>query len=142
MTFTDAGLKLLKEFEGYAGVAYQDQGGIWTIGYGSTGMVDKNMTITEEQAEARLKTDVAVICSQVEKLLKLPLTDSQYSAVVCFTFNVGSGNLEKSTLLNCINKGRLVDAAEQFTPWQKVNGIPNAGLLRRRLAEKALFQAA
>ena len=143
MKFLDAGLKLIKEFEGYAGTAYQDQGGRWTVGFGSAGVdIVKDLTWTQEQAEERLLQDISLVCKEVDALLKQPLSDSEYSALVCFTYNVGSGNLAKSTLLNCINLLHKDQAASEFLRWDKINGVPNPGLLRRRQAEKALFQAA
>lgn len=139
MTFTDAGYQLLKEFEGCSLVSYQDQGGVWTIGYGCTHHVGPNQTITQEEADDRLKMDVGLTSTRVQSMLKHDLTDNQFTAVVCFTYNVGCGNLAKSTLLACLNAGHPDDAANEFSRWVKVDGIPNEGLARRRLAEKALF---
>jgi lysozyme len=67
------------------------------------------------------------------------LNTNEFSGLVSFAYNVGCGNLAQSTLLNCVNTYHLEDAANEFERWIKVAGIPNAGLLRRRQAEKALF---
>lgn len=139
MKFNDAGYQLLKEFEGCSLVSYQDQGGVWSIGYGCTHNVGPNQTITQEEAEQRLVMDVNLTATRVQSMLKHSLTDNQFSAVVCFAYNVGCGNLAKSTLLNCLNTGHIEDAANEFTRWDKVNGVPNDGLARRRKAEQALF---
>jgi lysozyme len=140
MQFTDAGFKLLKEFEGCSLTAYQDQGGKWTLGYGHALGVKAGDTLPDEMAAALLLSqDVQELVPIVSKLVKSTLTDNQFSALVCFAFNVGTGNLSQSTLLNCINTGHIDHAPAEFTRWVKVNGIPNEGLMRRRLAERDLF---
>lgn len=135
----EAGLKLIKEFEGCSLVAYQDAAGIWTIGYGCTHDVSPGMTITAEEAESRLRKYADATAVQVQNLLKWAVNDNQFSAIGVFAYNVGCGNLQKSTLLNCVNTGHLEDAAEEFLRWVKVAGIPSDGLLRRRKAERELF---
>jgi lysozyme len=139
MKFNDLGLQLIKEFEGCSLVAYQDQGAVWTIGYGCTHGVTPGMTITPDAALERLNTDLAGVEDAVSKIVSVALSDNQFSAVVCFAYNVGIGNLMSSTLLKFLNMGHIDDAANEFSKWDKVNGTPNAGLSRRRLAEKALF---
>jgi lysozyme len=141
MIFNDAGLKLIREFEGCALKSYQDQGGVWTCGWGSTGKdIGPDTCWTQEEADARLDQHIQEVSNQVIALLiNQGLTANQFSALVCFTYNVGSGNLSKSTLLHCINTYHVDDASNEFTRWDKVNGVENAGLLRRREAEKALF---
>lgn len=69
----------------------------------------------------------------------MPLTDNQFSALVCFCFNVGVGAFEDSTLLELLNQGDFIGASNQFAQWNKVNGEPWLDLTRRRLAEQALF---
>jgi lysozyme len=139
--FNDAGLKLIREFEGCALKSYQDQRGVWTVGWGSTGKdIGPGTILTQMEADERLDQHVQEVCKEVTSLLiNQSLNANQFSALVCFTYNVGSGNLQQSTLLNCVNTYHIDDAANEFEKWDKCAGIPNAGLLRRRLAEKALF---
>ena len=140
MIFNQAGLDLIKQFEGCSLVAYQDQGGVWSIGYGHTLGVKHGQTCTPEEALQYLDSDIAEISKQVTALLTNDqLNSNQFSALVCFAYNLGSGNLAKSTLLNCINTYHVDEAANEFERWVKVDGIPNEGLLRRRQAEKTLF---
>lgn len=141
MIFNDAGLKLIREFEGCALRSYQDQAGVWTCGWGSTGKeIGPSTTWTQEEADSQLNTDIQTHSQQVVSLLiNQSLNANQFSAVVCFAYNVGCGNLKQSTLLHCINTYHVDDAANEFEKWDKVNGIPNAGILRRRQAEKVLF---
>lgn len=142
MNFNDAGLALLKSFEGCKLDAYQDSGGVWTIGYGCTHGVKPGLSISPQEADARLLEDLKDTAAQVRRVLKdCALNENQFSAVVCFTYNVGIGNLQQSTLLNCIRLGHFDDAALEFLKWCKINGVPSPGVLRRRVAEQSLFKA-
>lgn len=141
MKTNEAGLDLIKAFEGCRLTAYKDQGNIWTIGVGHTGAdVYEGLVIDQEQADDLLADDLTRTEDGVNALVTCKhLSANQYSAIVCFTYNVGIGNLRASLLLRCINMGNLNDAAMQFERWDHIKGIPNAGLLRRRQAERALF---
>lgn len=136
------GFKLLTAFEGCELTAYDDGGGVWTIGYGHTGDdVFPEMTISQKQAEDLLSGDLEKFESYVEDAVEVELNDNQFSALVCFCFNVGPGTegFGGSTLLKLLNDGDYQGAANQFPVWNKVNGEPWPGLTRRRLAEQALF---
>jgi len=136
------GFKLLTTFEGCELTAYDDGGGVWTIGYGHTGDdVYPGLTISQTQAEELLRIDLEKFESFVEDAVEAQLNDSQFSALVCFCFNVGPGTdgFGGSTLLKLLNQGNYQRAANQFPVWNKVNGQPWLGLTRRRLAERALF---
>lgn len=135
------GLKLLTTFEGCKLKAYDDGGGVWTIGYGHTKTAKKGMTITQSQAEELLQTDLNKFESFVEDAVQASIDDDQFSALVCFCFNVGPGQagFGGSTLLKLLNQGDFQGAANQFPRWNKVQGKPWLGLTRRRLAEQALF---
>lgn len=136
-----SGLKLLTTFEGCKLAAYDDGGGVWTIGYGHTKGVHKGMTITQAQAEHLLQEDLEKFESFVEDAVKVSINDNQFSALVCFCFNVGPGKngFGGSTLLKLLNQGNFQGCANEFRRWNQVNGIPWLGLTRRRLAEQALF---
>lgn len=138
-TINEEGLKLIKEFEGLRLEAYLDVVGIPTIGYGSTHGVKLGDKITEEEAESLLKEDLKIYEDVVERLVKVPLTDNQFSALVSFTYNLGQGNLASSTLLKLLNKGEYTQAADQFLRWNKAGGKVYKGLTRRREAERELF---
>jgi GH24 family phage-related lysozyme (muramidase) len=81
-------------------------------------------------------------CRDVEALVETPLTDNQFGALVSFTFNLGRGNLAKSTLLRKLNGGDYDGAAIEFNKWNKAGGKVLAGLVARRAAEAELFQTA
>lgn len=140
--FNESGLKLLKEFEGCRLKAYRDIGGILTIGFGHTGVdVHEDMEINQAMADSLLLKDINNFCKGVNNLLKVSCTDNQYSAMVCFAYNVGLENFKRSTLLNCVNKNNAIGAAGEFGRWNKVKGVISAGLSRRRESERQLFTA-
>ena len=133
------GLSLTKQFEGLRLTAYQDVAGVWTIGYGHTGDVHPGQTITNEQADALLLSDMAVAIACVNHSVKVPLTQGQFDALCDFTFNEGIGNLTTSTLLRLLNTGDYISAAQQFGKWDYAAGEVEPGLERRRGIEQAMF---
>lgn len=137
----DEGFKLLTTFEGCELHAYDDGGGVWTIGYGHIEGVYPGMSITQAQAQDFLHTDLEQFESYVEEAVQVEINEDQFSALVCFCFNVGPGTegFGGSTLLRKLNAGDYQGAAAQFPVWNKVDGEPWLGLTRRRLAEQALF---
>lgn len=139
MQYSATGARLTESFEGCKLVAYQDQVGVWTIGYGHTRGVAEGMTCTQEQAEAWLMEDAQEAADAVNRLVQVQLTQSEFDALVDFTFNLGAGALEGSTLLRLLNAGDFAGAAEQFERWDHAGGQVVAGLLRRRQAEETEF---
>jgi lysozyme len=96
-------------------------------------------SVTQEQAESLLQIDVATAVHAVNTLVKVPLKQHQFDALVDFTFNLGSGSLASSTLLKYINAGNMSAAALEFPKWDMAGGKHLAGLHRRRVAEQTLF---
>lgn len=137
----DEGFKLLTIFEGCELNAYDDGVGVWTIGYGHTQGIHQGMTIIQAQAEQFLQEDLEIFESYVEDAVQVDINEDQFSALVCFCFNVGPGSegFGGSTLLRKLNAGDYQGAAQQFPAWNKGGGEPLLGLTRRRLAEQALF---
>lgn len=146
MRFIEAGLKLLKSFEGCKLEAYQDQKGVWTIGWGCTRDVVEGLTIDQAEADFRLMNDVRSVSGRVMSLVKAPITDNQFTAMVCFAYNVGTGALRDSMLLQLVNAKRYQEAAEEFMKWSHITvdgqKIAVDGLLKRRKAERDLFLSA
>lgn len=131
---------LIKSFEGCRLAAYQDQGGVWTIGWGHTGPeVVRGMLCTVVEASAWLDQDLARVDAGLSRLVKVDLNQNQWDALVDFAFNLGLGALERSTLLRDLNEADFVTAALQFPLWDHVNGLMVPGLLARRKAEMRLF---
>jgi lysozyme len=141
LTYSRNGLALTEQYEGCRLTAYQDQVGVWTVGYGHTGAdVTPGLTITQAEAEALLAKDVLAAARCVNTMVKLRLTQGEFDALVDFVFNLGPGNFLRSTLLTALNAGDLARAAAQFECWDRAGGVIVAGLLRRRQAELGLFQ--
>lgn len=142
MHTSQKGLDLIKSFEGLRLSAYKCPADVWTIGFGTTAGVKPGQTITKERAEELLREDVKRFEAQVLRLVKVPLTQGQHDALVSFVYNLGAGNLSNSTLLRLLNAGDYAGAAAQFDRWNKAGGKVLAGLVRRRAAERALFEGA
>lgn len=140
MRISQRGLDLIKEFEGLRLSAYICPAGVPTIGYGTTAGVKIGQTITKDRAEELLRADVAAFERHVLRLVKVPLTQGQFDALVAFVYNIGAGAFEKSTMLRQLNAGLYADAAQQFDRWNQAGGKVLAGLTRRRAAERAMFE--
>lgn len=135
-----AGLALIKSFESCTLTSYQDETGLWTIGWGRARGIGPNQSCTQEQADQALLQDVDSTCHGLDWFIPpTRLNDNQFSALVSFTYNVGLGNFEKSTLLKLILAEQLSDAADELLVWKFAGGKESPGLLRRRIAERALF---
>lgn len=145
MKTSQDGINLIKHFEGFRTKAYLDSVGVPTIGYGHTKGVKMGMIITETKAEELLREDLSYFEKKVSELVKVPLTQNQFDALVSFTFNLGEGNLKKSTLLKKLNglvytnNKLLEEVADEFLKWNKAGGKVLSGLTKRRLAEKMMF---
>lgn len=133
-----AGIDLIKSFESCKLVAYQDQKGIWTIGWGHTANVNEGDTCTQEQADQWLIDDLQNAENVITSLISVDLTDNQYSALVSLVFNCGSKPLH-GHLGTYLTEGNFDAAAQQFLVWNHVGSKVDAGLTRRREAEKELF---
>ena len=131
--------ELIKSFEGLELEAYLCPADIWTIGYGHTGDVKEGDTITKAEAEALLDKDLQTFRNGVKRLVKVPLNENQFGALVSFAYNLGLGSLQNSTLLKMLNAGDYTGAADQFLRWNKSGGKVLTGLVRRREAERAVF---
>jgi len=138
-TISQNGLNLIKKFEGCRLVAYADQGGIITIGYGHTGNIAPGFMITQEQAEEFLREDLEHTQAGIDAMVHVPLSQNQYDALCSFVFNIGRGHFKDSTCLDRLNKGSYSEAAAWMLPWHRVAGVENEGLLKRRMEERDLF---
>jgi len=144
LSLSDAGLDLIKRFEGRRLSPYQDSAGYWTIGYGHLIQEGENLMrdITASEAESILRDDVARFVRCVRDAVTVEVTQSQFDALVSFAFNVGCGAFRDSTMLRLLNGGSYIEAANEFPRWNKAGGEILTGLARRRDAEQTLFMAA
>ena len=135
------GLSLIKKFEGCKLEAYKCSAGVWTIGYGHTTGVKEGDVCTQEEAEKLLRGDILKFEQYVSDNVKVDLDQSQFDALVCWTYNLGVGNLRSSTMLKKLNEGDYKSVPFEMRRWNKAGGKTLDGLIRRRQAESLLFES-
>lgn len=133
------GLAIIKNYEGLSLTAYNDGGGVPTIGYGHTRNVKMGDTATAEQCEAWLREDVKLAEYLVDRYCPEEATGNQFSALVSLVFNVGGSVVASKTLGKKLRLGDYAGAANEFDKWVYDNGKKLKGLVKRRAEEKALF---
>ncbi len=138
---TQTGLALIQRFEGFAPMPYLCPAGYLTVGYGHVVKTDEDFShgISREQAEQLLRIDVLSAQGAVLRLIQVPLSDCQYDALVSFTFNLGAGALQRSTLRRKVNAGYHGDVPAELARWVFAGGRKLPGLVRRRVAEAARY---
>lgn len=138
------GLDLIKHHEGFSAKVYICPAGYPTIGYGHLILSHEDFSggITKSQAEKLLRHDVQIAERAVLRLIIVPLTEGQFNALVSFTFNLGAGALQRSTLRRVINRDDHDAVPQQFMRWVWANGRKLKGLIRRRGDEAVLYQKA
>ncbi|HWK45140.1 MAG TPA: lysozyme [Stellaceae bacterium] len=144
--FNAAGLALLCQVEGCKRKSYQDQAGVWTIGYGHTGPeVVEGLTWTQAQCDAQRDMDVRQFATEVAKLILQPLSDDEFSAQVIFAFNIGLHAYVGSSALHLINKGLLLQVPSAMELWNKITIrgklVIDNGLTGRRHCEVSLWNS-
>jgi GH24 family phage-related lysozyme (muramidase) len=139
MRISPNGIKFIKLEEGLSLTSYLCPAGVWTVGYGHTRHARSGMKITEAEAEGLLYADLVAFERAVNELVKVPIDQHQFDALVSFVFNVGVSAFSKSTLLKLLNQGDYLGAKEQFLRWNKAGGQVLPGLANRRRRESALF---
>ena len=146
MKINDAGLDLIKSFEGLRLDAYKDSVGVWTIGYGTTAMAGvgiepkAGMRITEAEAEWYLQKAVNKFGDQIEGSIFVPINENEWAAYLSLSYNIGPGAFKKSSTLRHFNDLNKAKAAQNILLWNKAGGEVLRGLVRRREAEKVLFE--
>lgn len=142
-TVTQTGLNLIKHFEGFSPTIYICAGGYPTIGYGHAVKSHERDSFTQgisqTLAEELLRQDVATAERAVLRLITVPLTDGQFDALVSFTFNLGAGALQRSTLRRKVNRGDHANVPAEFRKWVWAGGRKLKGLVRRREAESSIY---
>jgi len=130
---------MIKFFEGFESKAYLCPANVWTIGYGRTKNVKEGDTITEMQADRDLLEELEVFGNQVLNTVKVPLKQNELDALTSWTYNLGVGNLQSSTLLKELNSKNYNAAGQEMLRWNKAGGKVLAGLTRRRESEAKLW---
>ena len=141
MKISQEGLSLIKKFEGLRLKAYKCSANVLTIGYGHTGGVKETDKITLEEADSLLEKDIAKFEEYVSDNVIVKLNQSQFDALVAWTFNLGPGNLRESTMLKKLNNQEYESVPFEMRRWNKAGGKTLDGLIRRREAESLLFES-
>jgi lysozyme len=151
MQLSDHGYAIIKNFEGLRLSAYRDVAGVFTIGYGSTRYHDGkpikpgDQLASAIQADALFRNTLGQYQDAVNELVKVPVTQNQYDALVSFTYNLGTDALKESTMLAKLNEKNYVEAAAHFMAWDKITDpatgkkIISDTLVQRRKEESQLF---
>lgn len=134
-------LPFIKAHEGCKLLAYTDQGGRVTIGWGHTGNIALGTQWSQEQADDALIADITRVLEQVEALVRVTVNNRQLAALTSFTYNLGTDNLRRSGLLRLLNLRRYAEAAKQFPLWCHIGMYASPGLLKRREDEMNLFNS-
>lgn len=137
---SDRGYSFLKYLEGCKLKAYQDGGGVWTIGFGHTGPdVYAGLAVDSHAAGRLLVSDANRAAKCITDNVRVPLLQHEFDALVSFTYNVGVGAFSRSTLLKRLNGGDRYAAANELLKYNKDNGMIVGGLVNRRYKERGLF---
>jgi len=142
MKVSQTGLDLIKHFEGLSLKAYKCPAGVWTIGYGTTGVPEARLgvVISAARAEELLAIDVDKFSRQVWVLVSdVVINQRQMDALIAFAYNVGIGAFKTSTLLKKLLQKDYTGASKEFLRWTKAKGKELPGLVKRRRAESLLF---
>jgi lysozyme len=132
-------IELIKEFEALRLEAYQDTGGVWTVGWGHTANACPGKVITENEAKMYLQWDIEDTEAKLDGL-NLLLNQNQYDALISFIFNIGIGRFKRSTMLKRLRENiNHPDIPIQFKRWIYDAGKIQPGLVRRRNIESALY---
>lgn len=135
------GLAMIRQYEGFSPACYQDVAGYWTIGYGHklNKKSDCPTPVSIGQAETLLNADIISVEWQARGLVKVPLTQGQFDALVSLIYNVGGTKLEKSSLIKLLNEKKYTQAGGQFQKWVYAGSKKNFGLEMRRNLESFFF---
>ena len=136
---------LIKEFEGFREYLYDDQAGLYTIGWGHRVDMEKNpiFRVTRREAEKLLDQDIAIAQNTIADLVTVPLSENQLKALTSFVFNIGGTQFADSTMLKYLNAGDYLNAAKEFDKWQFITiqgeKVSEPALIRRRRKEFDIF---
>lgn len=144
MMINQAGMDLIKRWEGCRLKAYKDVAGVWTVGYGLTsraGFIDvgPDTTLTQEEADWYLEQVVNDFASKIQPAITAPINENQFAAFVSLAYNIGVGAFKQSSALRRFNAGEIDLVPKAIRMWKKAGGKTVQGLVNRREAEVQLF---
>ena len=149
-------IEMIKHHEGVRFKPYQCPAKLWTIGVGhvlypNQGKMpidqrsgyalhpEDNRAFSKDEVNAILRADLARFEKGVATYCPVPLTQGQFDALVSFSFNVGLGTLQRSTMRQKVLRGDMAGAAEELLKYCMAGGKVLRGLQNRRIDERALF---
>ena len=145
MNINAGGLSIILVAEGFVATPYRCPAGVISQGYGSTILLDgtrvtmDSKKVTKDEAKALLRRHLDHVESDILRLIRVPLNENEFSSLCSWTYNLGSGRLQSSTLRARINRNDRLGAANEFPKWRRANGRILRGLVIRREAERQLF---
>ncbi len=143
MTYSDALREFIKGWEGACSLTphWDAIGKVWDIGFGHVIKADEDRRdITADEAEMLFDWDMHFFDDAVSAAIAIPVAQCEYDACCALAFNIGAHAFETSTLLRRLNAGDEAGAAEQFAVWNRAGGVEVRGLIKRRAAERAMFE--
>ena len=148
MDISQKGIKFIEGKESCELKAYQDQGGVWTIGYGSTHGVYAGLTITQQQADHLFQVDIEARVKLVNEYVKAPCNQNQFDCLCSFTYNAGLGSLLSLVKSSGIDSpiGNILNVPAHLIQYNKYfdtktkTFLVSQGLVNRRTAELELFK--
>tara|TARA_R110002012_G_scaffold320553_1_gene544521 strand:- start:1697 stop:2125 length:429 start_codon:yes stop_codon:yes gene_type:complete len=140
MTPSNDCIDMVKYFEGFKAVAYLCPANVWTIGYGRTKNVKDGDITSMPQATRDLEEELVEFGNQVQRVVDVELSQNEFDALTSWTYNLGVGNLQSSTLLKKLNAGDKDSVPSEMLRWNKAAGKVLAGLTTRRQAEADLWE--
>lgn len=140
MTPSNDCIDMVKHFEGFKAVAYLCPANVWTIGYGRTKNVKDGDITSMPQATRDLEEELVEFGDQVQRVVDVELSQNEFDALTSWTYNLGVGNLQSSTLLKKLNAGDKDSVPSEMLRWNKAAGKVLAGLTTRRQAEADLWE--
>lgn len=140
MTPSNNCIDMVKHFEGFRALAYLCPANVWTIGYGRTKNVKDGDITSMPQATRDLEEELIEFSEQVLSVVDVELSQNEFDALTSWTYNLGVGNLQSSTLLKKLNAGDKASVPSEMLRWNKAAGKVLAGLTTRRQAEADLWE--
>jgi lysozyme len=141
MRTSEAGIELIQQHEGFRSNVYKDAAGRPTIGYGHLLKPGESFPhgVTQQQATELLRADLAIAEEAVNRLVKVKLDQNQFDSLCSWTFNLGAGNLQASSLLARLNKRDYEAVPSEMRKWIHAGGEVVPGLVARRDDEADLW---
>lgn len=145
MKTSEVGLALIKHYEGFYSNPYKCPAGRWTVGYGhlignGINLPDNwNRHFSVEEINDLLKRDLARFEQGVLRYITMPLNQYQFDSLVSFSFNLGLGTLQRSTIRQKLNRHDVKDAVKSLLQYNKAGGKVLKGLDLRRKEEAKLL---